>query len=77
MGCNRQELDILKTIPFERVNIKVITIYLREFINDSEIESKEYIQNVTNFLMEKSYQMIKIIDNNYIYLKNSKKFNSL
>lgn len=77
LGCNRQELEILQTLPFERVNIRVITIYLREFINDNENESLQYVHNLTTFLKSKSYQLIKVIENNYIYLKSPRKQNNL
>lgn len=77
LGYNRQELDIIRTLPFDKINIRIITIYMREFINENENESEMYVRNLTNFLMSKSYRLTEVIENNYIYFKNLKKQNNL
>lgn len=69
LGCQGQELQILQTIPFDRVHIKVITIHLVHYYEEDEliIDVEEYVQNITRFLLSKSYKMAHSYDRNFIY----------
>uniref|UniRef100_A0A1Q3EXQ8 Methyltransferase FkbM domain-containing protein n=1 Tax=Culex tarsalis TaxID=7177 RepID=A0A1Q3EXQ8_CULTA len=69
LGCQGQELQILQTIPFDRVHIKVITIHLVHYYEEDEliIDVDEYVQNITRFLLSKSYKMVRSYDRNFIY----------
>lgn len=69
LGCQGQELQILQTIPFDRVHIKVITIHLVHYYEEDElmIDVDEYVQNITRFLLSKSYKMVRSFDRNFIY----------
>lgn len=69
LGCQGQELQILQTIPFDRVHIKVITIHLVHYYEEDEliIDVDEYVQNITRFLLSKSYKMVHSYDRNFIY----------
>lgn len=74
IDCNllNFSFQILRTIPFDKVNIKVITIHLNGYYDsdyqmyDSEFPAR-LIEMTTKFLMSKSYRLEKIIDQNYIY----------
>lgn len=65
--------QILETIPFNRVNIQLITIHLDDYY--AELSNamantnviKKYIQSLTRFLQSKSYKLVKKINHNYIY----------
>lgn len=64
--------QILRTIPFDRVKIKVITIHLNGYYDsDYQVYDSEFparlIEMTTKFLKSKSYRLEKIIDQNYIY----------
>lgn len=69
---NSIHFQILRTIPFDKVNIKVITIHLNGYYDsdyqmfDSEFPAR-LIEMTTKFLNSKSYRLEKIIDQNYIY----------
>lgn len=69
LGCQGQELQILQTIPFDRVHIKVISIHLVHYYEEDEliIDVDEYVQNITRFLLSKSYKMVRSFDRNFIY----------
>lgn len=69
LGCQGQELQILQTIPFDRVHIKVITIHLVHYYEEDEliIDVDEYVQNITRFLLSKSYKLVRSFDRNFIY----------
>lgn len=69
LGCQGQELQILQTIPFDRVHIKVISIHLVHYYEEEEmiIDVDEYVQNITRFLLSKSYKMVRSYDRNFIY----------
>lgn len=67
---SKQKLNfqILQTLPFDKVNIKLISIHLSH--HDENIEKFdriEYMQNITNFLLHKSFKLIKEFDMNYIF----------
>lgn len=76
LGCNKQDMNILETVPFEKVNIKIITIYVKDSSIDhdnfelGDTNNSSYISNFTAFLKRKSYRLIKTIENNYIFIKN-------
>ncbi|KAL1399072.1 hypothetical protein pipiens_020125, partial [Culex pipiens pipiens] len=69
LGCQGQELQILQTIPFDRVHVKVITIHLVHYYEEDEliIDVDEYVQNITRFLLSKSYKLVRSFDRNFIY----------
>lgn len=67
LGCPGHELQILQTLPFDKVNIEVISIHLTENHDDTT----QYIQNITKFLMGRSYKFQKKFEQNYIYQKIS------
>lgn len=80
LGVQGQELEILETLPFDQVEIDVITIHLPEHLEIIEIIQSEaipvhrknvtdYIQSITKFLMGKAYKFQRKIENNYIYQK--------
>lgn len=82
--------QILETIPYDKVTIKVISIHLDEYYNSRDSSSfgsgatlnhssDDYHKKVWRFLESKSYKLVKVIDHNYIYQfvenKSSKKPN--
>uniref|UniRef100_A0A904A3I7 Methyltransferase FkbM domain-containing protein n=1 Tax=Anopheles quadriannulatus TaxID=34691 RepID=A0A904A3I7_ANOQN len=69
LGCHGQELQILQTIPFDRVHIKVISIHLVHYFEEDEmmIDVDEYVQSIGRFLMSKSYKLVRSMDRNFIY----------
>uniref|UniRef100_A0A182NUE3 Methyltransferase FkbM domain-containing protein n=1 Tax=Anopheles dirus TaxID=7168 RepID=A0A182NUE3_9DIPT len=69
LGCHGQELEILQTIPFDRVHIKVISIHLVHYYEEDEmmIDVDEYVQSIGRFLMGKSYKLVRSMDRNFIY----------
>ncbi|XP_062546900.1 protein Star isoform X2 [Armigeres subalbatus] len=69
LGCQGQELQILQTIPFDRVHVKVISIHLVHYYEEDEmiIDVDEYVQNITRFLLSKSYKMVRSYDRNFFY----------
>lgn len=66
-------MQILRTIPFDKVKIRVITIHVNGYYDtdyqmyDSEFNTK-LIELTTKFLQSKSYRLEKIIEQNYIYI---------
>uniref|UniRef100_A0A182IV91 Methyltransferase FkbM domain-containing protein n=1 Tax=Anopheles atroparvus TaxID=41427 RepID=A0A182IV91_ANOAO len=60
LGCHGQELQILQTIPFDRVHIKVISIHLVHYYEEDEmmIDVDEYVQSIGRFLMSRSYKLL-------------------
>lgn len=83
---SKSPFQILETIPFDRVNIRTITIHLDDFDADhssllamSSFSSTmhaqnvaDYHQTVTRFLQSKSYKLVKSFNHNYIYQLFSK-----
>lgn len=69
LGCQGQELQILQTIPFDRVHIKVISIHLVHYYEEEEmiIDVDEYVQNITRFLLSKSFKFVRSFDRNFVY----------
>ncbi|XP_058062554.1 protein Star isoform X2 [Anopheles bellator] len=69
LGCHGQELQILQTIPFDRVHIKIISIHLVHYYEEDEmlIDVDEYVQSIGRFLMSKSYKLVRSFDRNFIY----------
>lgn len=66
--------QILQTVPFHRVIIRIITITLQDLFRHDGSSAEAYAQNVTRFLQTKSYRLVKVIDHNYIYQLNSRAF---
>jgi len=80
LGVQGQEFEILSTIPFNRVSIKVITIHLNDYhlseayvANPTVHTLESYQRLVHKFLMSKSYRLVKKIDQNYIYRLNERR----
>ncbi|XP_050089539.1 protein Star isoform X2 [Anopheles aquasalis] len=73
LGCHGQELQILQTIPFDRVHIKIITIHLVHFYEEDEmlIDIGDYVQSINRFLMSKSYKLVRSFERNFIYQHSS------
>lgn len=69
LGCQGQELQILQTVPFDRVHVKIISIHLVHYYEEDEliIDVDEYVQNITRFLLSKSYKMVRSYDRNFFY----------
>lgn len=59
--------QILETVPFDKVFIRVISIHLQDVYKHEGTSAEEYTQNVTRFLQTKSYKLVKQFENNYIY----------
>lgn len=69
LGCHGQELQILQTIPFDRVHIKVISIHLVHYYEEDEmmIDVDDYVLSIGRFLMSRSYKLVRSFDRNFIY----------
>ncbi|XP_068140082.1 protein Star [Drosophila tropicalis] len=63
LGVQGHELEILQTLPFDKVQIDIISIHLLE---DHE-DVRDYVQSITKFLAGKSYKMQRTIGRNYFY----------
>ncbi|KFB46434.1 hypothetical protein ZHAS_00014434 [Anopheles sinensis] len=63
LGCHGQELQILQTIPFDRVHIKVISIHLVHYYEEDEmmIDVDDYVLSIGRFLMSRSYKLPTIV----------------
>lgn len=77
LGCTEQDLNILDSVPFDQVNIKIITIYVKDSVIDHDTNEigdtntmSSYINNFTTFLKNKSYRLVKVIEGNHIFIKN-------
>lgn len=57
------ELQILKTLPFERVRIDVISLHFAR----GEDQRSGYIQTVTRFLTARGFKLMKVVGHNYFY----------
>lgn len=60
LGCQGQELQILQTLPFDRVNIKVITIHMIHHFHKDDLQL--YLIEIVEFLKLKSYKLVKVFD---------------
>ncbi|XP_017063182.1 protein Star [Drosophila eugracilis] len=63
LGVQGHELEILQTLPFDKVKIDVISIHLLE---DNE-DVHDYVLDITRFLAGKSYKLQRKIGRNYFY----------
>ncbi|KAH8413243.1 hypothetical protein KR009_009114 [Drosophila setifemur] len=63
LGVQGQELEILQTLPFDKVKIDVISIHLLEDHEDVH----DYVLDITRFLATKSYKLQRKIGRNYFY----------
>ncbi|XP_011190464.1 protein Star [Zeugodacus cucurbitae] len=61
LGVHGHELEILQTLPFDRVQIEVISIHLTDDI------ARGYVNELTKFLAGKSYKLQKTFGRNYFY----------
>ncbi|XP_004521904.1 protein Star [Ceratitis capitata] len=64
LGVHGHELEILQTLPFDRVQIEVISIHLTDDI------ARGYVQELTKFLAGKSYKLQKTFGRNYFYQRS-------
>ncbi|XP_016954888.1 protein Star [Drosophila biarmipes] len=63
LGVQGHELEILQTLPFDKVKIDVISIHLLEDHEDVH----DYVLDITRFLAGKSYKLQRKIGRNYFY----------
>lgn len=56
-------LQILRTLPFDKIKIEIISIHLLE--NQEDVSN--YVQTITKFLQGKSYKLQKKFGRNYFY----------
>jgi len=67
IGNQGQELAVLQTIPFKKVNIKLLSIHLGQYFEDNEEKKTKYMQEITQFLLSKSFKLKKQLLSNYIF----------
>ncbi|XP_064551434.1 protein Star [Drosophila montana] len=63
LGVQGHELEILQTLPFDKIKIDIISIHLLE---DHE-DVLDYVQSITKFLAGKFYKLQRKIGRNYFY----------
>ncbi|XP_061395037.1 protein Star [Musca vetustissima] len=63
LGVHGHELEILQTLPFDKIKIEIISIHLLE--NQEDVSS--YVQTLTKFLQRKGYKLQKKFGRNYFY----------
>ncbi|XP_030080246.1 protein Star [Drosophila hydei] len=63
LGVQGHELEILQTLPFDKIRIDIISIHLLE---DHE-DVRDYVQSITKFLAGKFYKLQRKIGRNYFY----------
>ncbi|EDW39643.1 GL15087 [Drosophila persimilis] len=63
LGVQGHELEILQTLPFDKVKIQVISIHLLEDHEDVH----DYVLDITRFLASKSYKLQRRMGRNYFY----------
>ncbi|XP_022225202.2 protein Star [Drosophila obscura] len=63
LGVQGHELEILQTLPFDKVKIQVISIHLMEDHEDVH----DYVLDITRFLASKSYKLQRRMGRNYFY----------
>ncbi|EDV33381.2 uncharacterized protein Dana_GF21096 [Drosophila ananassae] len=67
LGVQGHELEILQTLPFDKVKIDVISIHLLEDHEDVH----DYVLDISKFLAGKSYKLQRRIGRNYFYQRNN------
>ncbi|KAH8262724.1 hypothetical protein KR026_009721 [Drosophila bipectinata] len=67
LGVQGHELEILQTLPFDKVKIDVISIHLLEDHEDVH----NYVLDISKFLAGKSYKLQRRIGRNYFYQRNN------
>ena len=63
LGCRGHHLQILQTLPFDRVHIRVISLH---FGNPGE-DSPAVVGNITRFLYGKGFEFVRRMEENYFY----------
>ncbi|XP_030383037.1 protein Star [Scaptodrosophila lebanonensis] len=63
LGVQGHELEILQTLPFDKIRIDIISIHLLEDHEDVH----DYVQSITKFLAGKSYKLQRKFGRNYFY----------
>ncbi|KAL7741226.1 hypothetical protein ACLKA6_015115 [Drosophila palustris] len=63
LGVQGHELEILQTLPFDKIKIDIISIHLLEDHEDVH----DYVQSITKFLAGKFYKLQRKIGRNYFY----------
>lgn len=71
LGCQGQELDVLKTIPFNKIAVRVISIHLGQHFEENEEEQSKYMRQIIKFLFGKSFKLQRRMRSNYIFQKIS------
>ncbi|KAH8392446.1 hypothetical protein KR215_008896 [Drosophila sulfurigaster] len=72
LGVQGHELEILQTLPFDKIKIEIISIHLLEDHEDVH----DYEQRITKFLASKSYRLQRKIARNYFYQRINGNSNS-
>ncbi|KAG5684008.1 hypothetical protein PVAND_013261 [Polypedilum vanderplanki] len=70
LGCQGQELEILQTIPWDRVSIEVISIHLVHFSH--KIDYALYSSELIKYLEDLSYQLVWNHERNFVFKKAPK-----
>lgn len=65
VGCQGQEMEIMQTLPLDRVQISVITIHLVHIQHKDDLN--RYLPQLIQFMQQKSYKLVKSFDKNYIF----------
>lgn len=64
LGCRGgQQLQVLQTVPFDRVRVRVISLHF----GHGEDDKPQLMGNVTRFLYGKGYEFVRKMEHNYFY----------
>lgn len=74
LGCMGQELEVLQTFPFHKVNVNIITVHLSHHFEEHTEEQKRYMRRVTKFLLGKSFKLKRQLLKNYVYQRIANKY---
>uniref|UniRef100_A0A336MA81 CSON007846 protein n=1 Tax=Culicoides sonorensis TaxID=179676 RepID=A0A336MA81_CULSO len=69
LGCQGQELEILQTLPWNKVQINVVSVHLSHHFEEFEVDAKRYTKQLVNFMRSRSYKLHESISNNFIFRK--------
>lgn len=67
LGCRGQHLQILQTLPFDRVQLNVISLH---YAYEEDVPA--VVGNVTRLLYGKGFEFVKKMEHNYFYQAISK-----
>ncbi|XP_063700260.1 protein Star-like [Culicoides brevitarsis] len=69
LGCQGQELEILQTIPWNKVQINVISLHLSHNFDHFEMETAFYTKRLINFMRSRFYKLATQVSHNLIFTK--------